>query len=140
MNPRRLLYWLGLGFTVLLFLGYWLAFHVAGAAAQTPPIVNLNTASLSWSAGAIDAAHPAAVSFRVKCGPASGNYSFPVYSHTDLGTLSDTLKAVLPSGVSGTTFCVVTAVNQYGESGPSNEVSFQVGQAPNAPTALTIRP
>ena len=72
--------------------------------------------------------------FWVKCGPTSGSY-------TSKAEIPDPLARTAPikTGL-GMYFCVVTAANAAGESGPSNEVQFEVvGQLlPSRPTGLNI--
>jgi len=113
-----------LALTALLFLSGALA-----TAAEPPAPTDLNKTALAWhwtqgSAGAAEY-------FRVKCGKAAG-------AHTLVTTLSspDARSVPLVTVItgSGLWYCVVTAVNTYGESPPSNEIFFDAGAAPSAPT------
>lgn len=73
--------------------------------------------------------------YRVKCGPASGNYAKVTVVPSPATTLP------VKDGIDGlgAWFCVVTARNQFGESGPSNELSFEAGMRPGTPGNLILR-
>ena len=104
------------------------------AGAQTVINLDINKASLAWQwtqgIGGV------AAEFHVKCGPASGSYSLPIVK-IPAPVLTVPIKSVTPAV--GKYFCVVTAANQYGESAPSNEVAYDAGTVPAAPTAATIQ-
>mgnify|MGYP001574108225 CR=1 FL=1 len=101
--------------------------------AQTVISVDITTAKLSWAW--TQGTGGAVVEFRVKCGNVAGTY-------TKTTILAD--PSVRSVGVAttitgpGNWFCVVSAANQFGESGNSNEVNFAAGNAPVAPSGLQI--
>jgi len=97
--------------------------------------VDLGTKALAWSPGIVDATHGAAASYNVKCGPTTGVYN------TVVGITAPSTSVLIKSVVNtpGTYFCVVTGVNSFGESQPSNELTFQAGYGPSVPAALTIQ-
>ena len=101
--------------------------------AQTVISVDITKAKLSWTWA--QGTGGLATEFRVKCGQSTG-----VYSKTTV--LSDiTIKELAVSAAitgPGNWFCAVTAANQFGESGPSNEVPFAAGDVPVAPTNTQI--
>ena len=108
------------------------------AGAQSAVNVDLNTRSFVWTPGAVDATHPAPLSYNMKCGTTTGVYTIivavnPVTGQTTPPTQVP-LNAVLTSP--GVYFCAVTAVNQFGESLPSNEVNLNAGYGSAAPTGL----
>lgn len=103
------------------------------ANAQTTIAVNINTAVLQWNAPTGGAAP---TEYRVKCGTAAGTYTLPP-AVVQAPTTSVPVKSAIPS--SGNYFCVVSAANQFGESPNSNEVVFQAGDVPLAPTNLVIQ-
>ena len=82
--------------------------------------------TLTWSASS------GATSYNVKRSTATG-------TEATIAT-SATTSFVDTTGVAGTKyFYVVTAVNQFGESGPSNEASATfLGNPPAAPTGLAV--
>jgi uncharacterized protein YgiM (DUF1202 family) len=61
--------------------------------------------------------------FRLKCGTVSGRYDLPVV-RVPFPKLEVSIKQLATKP--GRYFCVVTAVNQSGESGPSNEITFNI--------------
>jgi len=119
-------------FLFALFLALLLS---AEAPAQTPTVVNLSTATLSWqyTQGAV-----AANEFRMKCGTTTG-----VYTRTTV--IADvTLRSILirsAIGGSGVWFCKDFAANKFGESAGSNEVNFDAGDSPSSSVSnLAIQP
>ena len=104
-----------------------------GVSAQAVISVDITKARLSWTwtqgtGGAVS-------EFRVKCGATAGSYTGTTVL-TDPTARSVPVQQVV-SGP-GNYFCVVTAANQFGESGSSNEVPFAAGNAPAAPSGLQI--
>lgn len=96
------------------------------AQAQTPPstiVVSLASARLTWQHDLLNVD-----SFLIDCGSVT---------HTVLAPM---LAAPLSHFIttSGQYTCTVKAVNKYGESGPSNTVSFDAGDPPNDPTDATL--
>ncbi len=73
--------------------------------------------------------------FNVKCGTASKTYT----KTTVISAAVQTANVDLVINGFGTWFCVVTASNGFGESGPTNEVSFLAGAIPVSPTNLVIQ-
>lgn len=101
--------------------------------AQTVIAVDLNKAKLSWdwtqgAGGMVE-------EFRVKCGNTSGNYT-RVTSLANPAAREVAVRDAIAG--SGNWFCVVTAANQFGESGVSNEVPFVAGAAPSSPTNTRV--
>lgn len=98
--------------------------------------VNLTTATFSWTAPVVDATHGAPTVYTLKCGTATGGpYSTTVTVAAP--ATSALVKQVVPTP--GTYFCIVTASNAGGESGPSNEVTFQSAYPPSSPSGLTVQ-
>ena len=129
----------GIILIVTLFLAMFAVVWVANPAhAQNAVIVPLSTAKLTWNwaKGTQVGVNDGDVSeFRMKCGPSTGNYT----ETTVIGL--PTAREILIKDVvdaPGTYFCVVTAANSVGESGPSNEVNFIAGSLPASATGLTI--
>lgn len=116
-----------------ILLALLLALAVAAPAlAQTVIAVDINKAKLLWDAG-VGGGVP--TEYRVKCGTTTG-----VYSKTTLvafPTREVTVKAAIAG--EGNWFCVVTAANAIGESGPSNEVAFLAGTPPSVPVNLRLQ-
>lgn len=102
------------------------------AIAQVLIAVDIERQSLAWDA---PTAGGTVGEYRVSCGPASGNYTKVTVVPAPATSLAgkDAIDAL------GFWFCVVTAANQFGESGPSNELSFEAGMRPGAPTGLILR-
>ena len=106
----------------------------AAALAQAAPKVSLNNGTFQWvwsqgTGGAAD-------NFRMRCGTTTGVYSLPIF------LVAPTLRtqAIQPVVVNpGTYFCVVDAINGFGVSSASNEVTFQAGLSPAAPSTLTVQ-
>lgn len=73
--------------------------------------------------------------FTIKCGVSSGNYT--ITSSVNCPTCRDALVSSVV-GVPGKYFCIITASNRFGESGPSSEVSFEAGSAPNGVVDVII--
>ena len=117
---------------------FWLALALLGLSAgpiqaQTVISVDITKAQLMWSWA--QSTGGVAAEFRVKCGNTAGTY-------TKVSVLADSAAREIPvaSAITGpgNWFCVVSAANQFGESGPSNEVNFAAGNAPLAPSGLQI--
>lgn len=102
------------------------------AFAQVLIAVDIERQSLAWDAPTTGGA---VGEYSVKCGPASGNYTkiTPVSPPATTLPVKDGIDGL------GAWFCVVTASNQFGESGPSNEISFEAGMKPGAPGNLILR-
>jgi len=116
----------------LLLAAAILALLPAQLSAQTPISVDMNRARLTWS-WSQGAGGPAEL-FNVKCGTSS-----KVYTKT-MSVKAPTTELAVAQAItgSGTWFCVVTASNSFGESGPSNEFPFVAGAVPSSPSALGI--
>ena len=115
-----------------MLLGAWLA-AAPEADAQAVISVDITKARLSWTW--TQGTGGAVTEFRVKCGPSAGTYTSTIVL-ADPAARSVPVQQVV-SGP-GNYFCVVIAANQFGESGPSNEVPFAAGNAPAAPSGLQI--
>mgnify|MGYP001607418286 CR=1 FL=1 len=101
--------------------------------AQTTISVDIDKATLSWAwtqgiGGAVS-------EFRMKCGQTTGVYT-KVTALADPAARSTPVKTAIAGP--GNWFCAVTAANQFGESGLSNEIAFAAGNVPMAPTGLQI--
>jgi hypothetical protein len=120
----------------LLALGLGLALTASPAEAQNAITVPLSTGRLTWTWAPGTPPNDGAVEeFRMKCGPSTGNY-------TRTTVIADPAARSIPvasvvTGI-GNYFCVVTAANAAGESGPSNEVNFIAGNLPAGATDLKI--
>jgi len=115
----------------LLTLALFLA--LAGSVfAQVLIAVDIDRQSLAWDApvggGAVG-------EYRVSCGPSSGSYTkiTPVPAPATSIPVKDAIDGL------GAWFCMVTASNQFGQSGPSNEIGFEAGMKPGAQTGLILR-
>ena len=116
------------------FIGFVLFMFAATPAwAQAVISVDITKARLSWTW--TQGTGGAVAEFRVKCGPSTGTYTSTTVV-MDPAARSVPVQQVV-SGP-GNYFCVVLAANQFGESGPSNEVPFAAGNAPVAPSGLQI--
>lgn len=106
---------------------------------QTVVAVDINRAALSWdwskgTGGDVEA-------FNLKCGPAPGSYTLPPFVVPVPGapasyTGNVPVKSVVTAP--GRYYCIVTASNLFGESGPSNELPFDAGNAPGAAVNLRL--
>lgn len=108
------------------------ALFIGTAQAQSTVSVDVNKAKLAWDW----APAPAPLdgnpdSFKMKCGKVTAVYTVatPINDPT-ARTVS--IRQVIPS--QGIWFCSVFAVNRIGESGGSNEVSFDAGALPATPS------
>jgi hypothetical protein len=75
----------------------------------------------------------------MKCGNAAGSYvKFTTIVRAP--TATGPYEMPLSQAISGTGnwFCAVSAANQVGESGLSNEVNFEAGAIPVGPTGLVV--
>ena len=111
----------------------------ATAAAHAQQLIPYATARLTWdwTVGTSPGVNDGAVTeFRMKCGPKPGSYVTitPVKDPTAREVF---VRNVVPAN--GLYYCAVTAVNDYGESAPSNEVFFSAGAVPSSPANLTLR-
>jgi hypothetical protein len=114
----------------LLCLCLW----AAPAHAQTTVVVDITKAKLVWAwaqgnGGPVE-------KFNIKCGPTTGAYSILVSLPTPAARAIPISTVVTAPG---TYFCVVSAANQFGESGNSNQVSFAAGVGPVTPSGLVIQ-
>lgn len=125
-----------MGDKTLKFLWLFWAFvlFTSPAWAQTTLAVDINRAMLSWewtpsTGGAVS-------EFRVKCGTVTGSYS-------KITILADQAARTMPVknaiAGAGKWFCVATAANSFGESGPTNEVTFDAGVVPVSPANLSVQ-
>ena len=113
---------------------------VTVAVAQVPStvIVNIDKTSLVWDANPVA---DLVDKYTVKCGGVSGDYNLLAYD-----VLPDATTGVIPTRAAlkdfvtqwGVHFCVVTASNKYGTSGPSNEVEFDAGRPPTTRQNLRL--
>jgi hypothetical protein len=87
--------------------------------ATRPRATAVNPREILWTPGAVDAEHPAATSFTVKCGVVPGG-PYPMTKSTPVPSLLINQVVTAP----GSYACVVTASASGGESGPSSEVTF----------------
>lgn len=102
------------------------------ALGQTVPKVSFQRGTLSWDY--TQGTGGVAAEFRMKCGVASATYT----KITIVPVTQKSLPVNQAIPAIGTYFCVVTAANEYGESGPSNEVNFTAGNAPSDPLNLRL--
>ncbi len=95
-------------------LGLLLGWALAGSTSST---VSYATARLAWNPPTVGI--PAV--YLVQCGPQSGQYDQPIV------TVAAPQTDIVLHTVVGreTAYCVVTAANTAGESGPSNEVHLR---------------
>ncbi len=116
--------------------------HTAPAFSQQIS-VDINTAKLKWTAPVICKTFPnvppgcggTAASYHVKCGDTTGTYNHPVVDVAAPNTEIE-LKLIVPT--LGVYFCAVSAENQFGVSGDSNEVNFTAGATPGSPINLSV--
>lgn len=100
---------------------------------QTVIAVDITKAKLRWTHGGATTDAPLD-GFRMYCGKTSGGSD----KVTDLPpTVREFAIRDAITG-SGAWFCRVTAFNQYGESGASNEVPFSAGAVPSTPLTLEV--
>jgi hypothetical protein len=115
------------------------------AQAQTAIAVDITKAVLEWQwvrgtqAGVNDGIP---TEWRFYCGSSAGApgavaIKIPYVAAASGTTYSTPIKTVTPAV--GTYFCSVAAANQFGETGRSNEVTFQAGVVPSAATNLLIK-
>ena len=121
---RRLLITMILAGSFLLPVATW---------AQAVISVDITKARLAWTW--TQGTGGAVTEFRVKCGPTTGTYTSSVVL-TDPAARSVPVQQVVTGP--GNYFCAVSAANQFGESGLSNEVPFAAGNVPAAPSGLQI--
>lgn len=102
--------------------------------AQTPVVVSLQNAILSWD---YTQGTSPATEFQMKCGGSATTLN-------RITTIPDSAARSIPVrsaiGGSGVWFCQVTASNKYGESASSNTVNFDAGDSPSSsPVNLILR-
>lgn len=123
-KKRCLITWLSaLGLGILL---------AANAPAQTSISVDINKAKLQWDWAQGSGGIPD--NFLVKCGQSTGNYTRitqVLYPSTSVN-----ISSVITG--QGNWFCAVSAFNQFGESGLSNEVPFVAGAVPSPPSNARV--
>lgn len=122
------------GFASALIFAALFALGASIANAQTSVAVDINKELLVWdwnigTGGAVG-------SFTMKCG-ADINTMTTLTPIADPTTRAIPVKSVI-TGV-GSWTCAVTASNQFGESPPSNAVSFFAGTIPVAPVNLRLQ-
>jgi len=110
-----------------------LLFLATPAQAQTVLSVDITKARLSWSW--VQGVGGAVAEFRVKCGGTTGAYTKTTVLNDPAARSLAILAAITGPGK---WFCAVAAANQFGESALSNEVPFDAGNAPVAPTNAQI--
>ena len=129
----------GIILIVTLFLAMFAVVWVANPAhAQNAVIVPLSTAKLTWNwakGTQVGVNDGDVTEFRMKCGPSAGQYTKTTVIANPAAREIQVASVV---DAPGTYFCVVTAANSIGESGPSNEVNFIAGSLPASATGLTI--
>lgn len=128
---RQGLIWLG----CLALALWWTAADVLQAQVITAK-VDYHTKSIAWdwTKGAPPNDGMAA-RFLVKCGPGSGQYTYPVKT-VDMPTKTIPIASAVPS--QGISYCRVFAANDYGESPGSNELSFDAGAVPAAASNVRV--
>ena len=102
------------------------------APAQQSVSVDITKATLSWTW--TQNGGSAVTEFHAKCGAATGVYSKTTIL-SDPATRAHPIQDLIAGP--GEWFCVVTAANAFGESGPSNEIHFFAGSRPDG--ALTLQ-
>lgn len=124
--------------SVLWLIGFTLIVSalVSPVSAQTV-VVDLNKASLAWEWAKGQPPNDGdPESFLAKCGKVQGVYNVQTpISDPTARTVS--LRSILNG--QGKWFCVVAATNRYGQSGNSNEVSFDAGAVPADPTGAKVQ-
>ena len=116
----------------------WMAVLFAVSIAVAVPVapsaatVNMETSTIDWDWA--QGGGGVVTEFRVKVGPASGNYTRTTVVQNPAARSLDALTAI---GVSGTWWAIVTAANADGESSPSNEISFDAFYIRTPADALT---
>lgn len=101
--------------------------------AQTTIAIDINKAKLQWQW--TQGVGSPADGFSIKCGPTAGSYIR--ITNIAPGVLRETAIATVIGGP-GTYFCTISAYNEFGESGLSNEVTFRAGTVPDKPNPLVI--
>ncbi len=97
------------------------------AKAQTMISVSMKNSRLEWKWD-LGTGGPAEA-FRVKCGKASGDYTKITV------VTADTRSVPVAQAIDGygQWYCTVSAINSFDESGNSNEITFNAGDAPTNP-------
>lgn len=104
--------------------------------AQTNISVNINRTDLIWEwTQGQPPDDGVAEKFTVKCGQATGVYT----KLTDVSFPNRILPVRQAITGNGNWFCVVTASNQFGESGASNEIPFAAGAPPSSPLGAKLQ-
>lgn len=101
----------------------------------------LSTAKLAWmppvstAEGLPLVGDLALTDYKIYCGASSGSYAVT----KNVGLVVEYKASDVPLTI-GVWFCVVTALNQYGESAYSNEKQFTLeGSVPASPTNLIVK-
>jgi len=114
-----------------------------GVASAQQLSVDINSAKLKWDAPVVCTTFPdvplgcggASDVYHVKCGDTTGSYNHPV---VDVAAPNTEIEVKLIVPTLGEYFCAVSAENQFGVSGNSNEINFTVGATPGSPTNLSV--
>ena len=115
-----------------------LLLFATAAQAQTTVVVDLNRALLqwNWTKGTNPGVDDGDVAeFVIKCGNA------PLVYNKETVLANPAARSIAVKDAirgSGDWFCIVTARNQFGESGASNEVPFAAGVKPSSPSNLSV--
>lgn len=119
-------------------LNFWLGTFVTGLLVFLFAILLAFTfadaATFSWTPGS---GGDPATKFTVKCGPVAGG-PYTTFTKDVVGTPPPISTSSTFITGPGRFFCIVTASNVAGESGPSNEVLFPA--IPAAPSGLILGP
>lgn len=113
---------------------YLFAFYTFLWGQATTVTVDIAKAALTWqwtqgTGGPVE-------KWLIRCGPSSTNYNILVTLPTPAAR---SIPIAQVTSDVGTYYCIVSASNSFGTSGPSNEVSYSAGKAPVSPTALAIQ-
>ena len=121
--------------TAALALSLWAS---KGEAQVVVVPVDISKAQIAWQWAPGTAPNDSmATGYKVKCGPSAGG---PYTNFTSVSGVSNKSAAVrLAAPTPGTWFCAVSAVNAYGESRNSSEITFAVGFPPVAPTNTEVK-
>lgn len=116
----------------LVFALVALAFAATAEAQVSSLAIDISKAQFSWDYVLGKVGTPS--EFNIKCGLASGKYTI---IHKVVGSATRFVPVTDVISVADHYFCVVTAQNAIGESAPSNEIEFDAGRIPDAPTSFT---
>lgn len=112
-----------------------LAFLLLPSAAMAQSSIDINLANFYWDWA--QGTGGAVAEFRIKCGPAVGNYPTVTIVANPAARNFPVKNAV--SG-QGTWHCIMTAANQYGESPPTGDVFFAAGVSASSPSNFRLTP